>query len=163
MKRSLLQTVTIVIISGLIGIGVNAFRADGIPLVERWEEKVLNEQLVAGLPAVSLAQVKEAFASGTALFVDARDPEFFQMGHIPGAVNLPVRDFDLAFPKLKELLFTVPRVITYCDGATCEMSVELTEKLLFAGVDHVEIFTGGIQQWEAEGQPMEAGPLADTL
>ena len=38
------------------------------------------------------------------------------------------------------------------------MSVELTEKLLFAGLDQVEIFTGGILQWKAVGQPVEVGP-----
>jgi rhodanese-related sulfurtransferase len=157
MKRSLLQSIGIIIISGALGIGVNAFRAEGIPLMERWQEKVLNEQLTGGLPAVSLKQVKEAYKSGAALLVDARDPEFFERGHIPGAVSLPVRDFDSVFPKLEEQLRAAPRVITYCDGASCEMSVELTEKLLFAGLEYIEIFTGGIQQWQGAGQPIEEG------
>ncbi|MDH3897366.1 MAG: rhodanese-like domain-containing protein [Deltaproteobacteria bacterium] len=157
MKRSLLQLIGIIIISGALGIGVNAFRAEGIPLMERWQEKVLNEQLTGGLPAVSLKQIKEAYKSGAALLVDARDPEFFERGHIPGAVSLPVRDFDSVFPKLEEQLRAAPRVITYCDGASCEMSVELTEKLLFAGLEYIEIFTGGIQQWQGAGQPIEEG------
>ena len=156
MKRSLLQSIVIIIISGALGIGVNAFRAEGIPLMERWQEKVLNEQLTGGLPAVSLKQAKEAHQSGDALFVDARDPEFFEQAHIPRAVSLPVRDFDSVFPKLKEKLLTAPRVITYCDGANCEMSVELTERVLLAGLEYVEIFTGGIQQWQKAGQPVVA-------
>jgi len=157
MKRSLLQSVGIIIISGALGIAVNALRAEGIPLVERWQEKVLNQQLTGGLPAVSLKQVKEAYKSGTALFVDAREQEFFEQGHIPGAVSLPVREFDLVFPRLEEQIRAAPRVITYCDGASCEMSVELTEKLLFAGLEYVEIFTGGIQQWQGAGEPIEEG------
>ena len=157
MKRSLLQAIVIIFISGVLGIAVNAFRSDGIPLSERWQEKVLNKQLTGGLPAVSLKQAREAYESGEALFVDARDPDFYEMEHIPGAVSLPVKDFDQVFPKLQEQLLAAPRVITYCDGANCETSVELTEKLLFAGLDLVEIFTGGIQQWKAEGQPLEAG------
>ncbi len=159
MKHSLLQACAIVIISGLIGIGVNVFRADGIPLVEQWQEKMVNDLLVDGLPAVPLKVAKEAFASGEALFVDARDPNFYELGHIPGAVNLPVRDFDLVFPKLERRLLEADRLITYCDGASCAMSVELTEKLLFAGLNHVEIFAGGIEQWEATGQPVEKGPV----
>ncbi len=157
MKRSLLQSIGIIIISGALGIAVNAFRAEGIPLMERWQEKVLNEQLTGGLPAVSLKQVKEAYKSGAALLVDARDPEFFEQGHIPGAVSLPVRDFGSVFPRLEEQLRAAPRVITYCDGASCEMSVELTEKLLFAGLEYIEIFTGGIQQWQGAGQPVVGG------
>lgn len=162
MKKSLSQVLAIVIVSGLIAIGVNAFRADGIPLVEHWHDKVLNEQLAEGLPAVSLAQAKEAFASEAAVFVDARGPDFFELGHIPGAVNLPVRNFDQVFPRVKQLLLTAPRLIIYCDGANCEMSVELIDKLLMAGIAHVEIFPGGIEQWQAEGQPMEAGLTGST-
>ena len=157
MKRSLLQSIGIIVLSGALGIGVNAFRAEGIPLVERWQEKVLNEQLTGGLPAVSLKQAKEAHQRGDALFVDARDPEFFEQGHIPGALSLPVRDFDSVFPRLKEKLRAAPRIITYCDGANCEMSVELTEKLLFAGLEYIEIFTGGIQQWQGAGLPVVGG------
>ena len=158
MKRSLLQALAIVFLSGTIALAVNSFRADGIPWVENWQQKVLNEQLTGGLPAVSLKEAKEAYEAGYALFVDARDPDFYKAGHIPGAVNLPVKDFDQVLPKLKEQLLAAPMVITYCDGASCEMSVELTEKLLFAGLEHVEIFTGGIQQWKAAGQPVVRGP-----
>jgi rhodanese-related sulfurtransferase len=154
MKQSLLQAIGIIIISGALGIAVNVFRADGIPLVEQWQEKMLNEQLTGGLPAVSFRQAKEAHEKGEALFVDARDADFFKQGHIPGAINLPVKDYESVFPELQEQLTAAPRVITYCDGASCDMSVELTEKLLFAGLDRIEIFTGGIQQWKAKGQPV---------
>ena len=158
MRNTLLQAIGIIVISGILAMAVNAFRADGIPLKEKWQEKVLNEQLTGGLPAVSLKQAKEAYVSGEAMFVDARDTDFYAQEHIPGAVSLPVRDFELIFPRLKEQLLFAPRLITYCDGASCEMSVELAERLLFAGLDQVEIFTGGIQQWKAAGEPVEAGP-----
>jgi rhodanese-related sulfurtransferase len=91
--------------------------------------------------------------------VDARDPDFYELAHIPGAVNLPVREFDSVFPELKERLLRAGRVITYCDGASCDMSVELTEKLLLEGLANVAIFTGGMQQWEASGQSVESGPV----
>jgi rhodanese-related sulfurtransferase len=157
MKRSLRQAITIILLSGVFGLAVNGLRADGIPLVERWQEKVLNEQLTGGLPAVSLKEAKEAHAKGDALFVDARDAAFYEEGHIPGAVSLPVQDFEMVFPRLQEQLLAAPRLITYCDGASCEMSVELTERLLFAGFVQVEIFTGGMQQWKAAGQPVVSG------
>jgi rhodanese-related sulfurtransferase len=158
MRRSLLQAIAIILLSGTIGFAVNGFRSDGIPWVENWQEKVLNEQLTGGLPAVSLKEAIEAHRGDYALFVDAREPDFFKVGHIPGAVNLPVKDFDRIFPRLKEQLVAAPRIITYCDGASCEMSVELTEKLLFAGLERVEIFTGGMQQWKAAGQKVARGP-----
>jgi rhodanese-related sulfurtransferase len=154
MKRSLLQAVAIILLAGTIGFAVNGFRSAGIPWVENWQGKVLNEQLTGGLPAVSLKEAIEAHEEDYALFVDAREPDFFKVGHIPGAVNLPVKEFDRVFPTVKTRLLAAPRIVTYCDGASCEMSVELTEKLLFAGLERVEIFTGGIQQWKAAGQPL---------
>ena len=156
MKRSLLQAFGIILLSGTIGLAVNGFRPGGIPWVENWQEKILNEQLTGGLPAVSLKEAREAYEEGYALFVDARDPDFFKAGHIPGAVNLPVKNFARVFPTLNERLLAAPRIITYCDGASCDLSVELTEKLLFAGLEQVEIFTGGIQQWKAAGQPVDS-------
>jgi rhodanese-related sulfurtransferase len=154
MKQSLLQAIGIIIISGALGITVNEFRADGIPLVNKWQEKVLNEQLTGGLPAVSFRQAKEAYERGSALFIDARDPDFYHRGHIPGAINLPVGDYELVFPELEEELMAASRVITYCDSVSCDTSVELCEKLLFAGLDRVEIFPGGIEQWKDQGQPV---------
>ena len=158
MKRSLLQAFGIILLSGTIGLGVNGFRPGGIPWVENWQEKVLNEQLTGGLPAVSVKEAIEAHEGDYALFVDAREPDFFKVGHIPGAINLPVKDFDGVFPTVKKRLLAAPQIITYCDGASCEMSVELTEKLLFAGLERVEIFTGGMQQWKAAGQKVVKGP-----
>ena len=154
MKQSLLQAIGIIIISGALGIIVNEFRANGIPLVEQWQVKVLNEQLTGGLPAVSFRQAKEAYERGGALFVDARDPDFYNQEHIPGAINLPVGDYELVFPELQEELMAASRVITYCDNVGCDTSAELCEKLLFAGLDRVEIFPGGIEQWKRAGQPV---------
>jgi rhodanese-related sulfurtransferase len=158
MKRSILQAIGIIIISGVVGLAVNTFRPNGLPLVGNWQEEALREQIAGGLPTVSLEQVKEAYENGDALFVDARDSDFYEEGHIPGAVNLPVRKFELVFPKVKERLLAATWVITYCDSASCELGVELTEKLLFTGMDRIEIFTGGIQQWQEAGQPVEEGP-----
>jgi rhodanese-related sulfurtransferase len=157
MKRTLLQTIAIIAISGLLGVAANVFRADGIPLVENWQKKVLNEELAGGLPAVSLKEAAEVFNSGEALFVDARDPDFFEMGHIPGAINLPLNDFESVFPDLEEQLQTAFMIITYCDGASCEMSVELTERLLMMGLEQVMVYTGGMHQWETSGKPVEEG------
>ena len=41
---------------------------------------------------VDLAQAKSAYDSGTAVFVDVRDQVYFNNGHIPGAVSIPLSD-----------------------------------------------------------------------
>ena len=156
-KRSLLQALGIILISLALGLGVNAFRADGIPLVERWTEKLAQKQQAGGFPAVSLAETVAAFTRGEALFLDARDLDFYKLGHIPGALNLPVQEFERVFPRMRERLETAPWLIAYCDGGSCEASVELTERLFLAGIDRVSVFPGGFQQWKDAGQAVEQG------
>ena len=41
---------------------------------------------------VDLAQAKSAYDSGTAVFVDVRDQVYFNNGHIPGAVSIPLSE-----------------------------------------------------------------------
>jgi rhodanese-related sulfurtransferase len=154
-KQSLLQALGIILISGALGLGANAFRADGIPLVERWTDKLAEKQRAGGFPAVSLAETVEALTRNDSIFLDARDPDFYALGHIPGAVNLPVHHFDRMFPGLRERIEAAPSVIVYCDGGGCEASVELTEKLFLAGMDRVSVFPGGFQEWKEAGQPVE--------
>jgi rhodanese-related sulfurtransferase len=156
-KRSVLQALGIILISLALGLGVNAFRADGIPLVERWSEKLAQKQQTGGFPAVSLTGAVDAFARGEALFLDARDSDFYKLGHIPGALNLPVREFERTLPEIRERLEAAPWLITYCDGGGCEASVELTERLFLVGIDRVSVFTGGFQQWKDSGQAVEQG------
>jgi rhodanese-related sulfurtransferase len=154
-KQSLLQALGIILISGALGLGANAFRADGIPLVERWTDTLAQKEQAAGFPAVSLAEAIDASSGNDALFLDARDVDFYAFGHIPGAVNLPVHDFDRMFPGLRGRIEAAPRVIVYCDGGGCEASVELTEKLFLAGISRVSVFYGGFQQWTESGQRVE--------
>ncbi|HYA02222.1 MAG TPA: rhodanese-like domain-containing protein [Syntrophobacteria bacterium] len=155
MKRSLLQALGIILISGALGLGANAFRADGIPLIERWTDKLAEKQQAGGFPAVSLAETADALARNDAMFLDARDPDFYALGHIPGAVNLPVHDFDRMFPGLKDRIEAAPLVIVYCDGGGCEASVELTGKLFLEGIDRISVFPGGFQEWKESGQAVE--------
>lgn len=155
MQRSLLQALGIILISGAVGLGANAFRADGIPLIERWTDQLAAKRQASGFPAVSLAEAAAALARHDAIFLDARDPDFYALGHIPGALNLPVHDFDRMFPGLNERIAAAPWVIVYCDGGGCEASVELTGKLFLAGIARVSVFPGGFQEWTESGQAVE--------
>ena len=40
------------------------------------------------VPEIEIPQAQEHFVAGTATFVDIRDPDSFQTGHVPGAIHL---------------------------------------------------------------------------
>jgi rhodanese-related sulfurtransferase len=103
---------------------------------------------------VTYEEAVEYFASGKALFVDARHEYDFKLGHIKGAVNLPLSEFDQRTEQLTTLAKDA-LLITYCDGEECNSSVDLATKLYAAGFTNVKIFFGGWTQWTAHHQKTE--------
>jgi len=49
---------------------------------------------------VDLSTTKEAFDSGTAVFVDVRGEAYFQEGHIPGALSIPLNELEARLVEL---------------------------------------------------------------
>jgi rhodanese-related sulfurtransferase len=107
--------------------------------------------------APQFIDVTEALAlagSASPLFVDARAPFDFGLGHIPGAVNVPLK----SFPASLEALKGVPRdrlLITYCDGEECNSSIDLAVKLDSVGYTDIRIFFGGWREWQQAGRATE--------
>lgn len=105
---------------------------------------------------ISVKEADSLFKSGTALFIDARHQFDYENGHIVGAVNLPLKLFDKEQDRVKKLPKDVT-LITYCDGAACNSSVALAEKLQKAGFSKIKVFFGGWQAWRDEVLPIEGG------
>lgn len=104
---------------------------------------------------ISYEEAVQLFTAGAALFVDARHEYDFKLGHIRGAVNVPLKDFDLHGSPLAG----VPKdtlIVTYCDGAECNSSIELAQKLAAAGFGKVRIFFGGWNEWKQHHREVEA-------
>jgi len=104
---------------------------------------------------ISLNDARTFFYSKKALFIDARNPLEYRRGHIRGAINIPLNDFD----KKKNLLAKTPKdklLVTYCDGVECNSSMSLAEKLIGSGYKNVKIFFGGWQDWEANKLPVQS-------
>ncbi len=104
--------------------------------------------------AIQLDEAQRLFDGHAALFIDARHPYDYRLGHIKGAVNLPLKEFDTA----AALLDTIPPgrlLVTYCDGAECNSSIELGVKLAARGFLNVKMFFGGWEEWQAQHLPVE--------
>ena len=89
------------------------------------------------------------------IVIDARTPEVFAMGHVPGAINLPHRTITAetaAFPKDAVL-------VTYCDGIGCNASTKAAVKLSRLG-DRVKEMIGGMDWWRRDGLPVHDGAPA---
>ena len=150
MKNSLSQVSFFVIISVVAGIGSNWFRNDSISLLaEELKTATSIDLLAVGisppvLMAISIEQARE-FYDGNVIFVDARDLEYFQEGHISGAWNSD--NFSEFIFKLDSLQGKGESIVTYCDGDECGSSEDLAYDLQDAGFTKLFVFVGGWSEW----------------
>jgi len=74
-------------------------------------------------------EARDKFLTGSAVFIDARTPEHYQEGHIRGALNVPLADFDQMMERVLTELPEEALIVTYCDGEDCDLSAQLALKL----------------------------------
>jgi len=119
------------------------------------EEKV--ENAAAGLTRISIDEASTAFMEDTALFIDARDRDAYDAGHIPGAINIPWEEIQYDNSMISDLISPGSGLITYCDGSDCESSILLAGILAEMGFEGVRVFFGGWVEWEDAEYPVEEG------
>lgn len=105
---------------------------------------------------VLIDEVRQVRASG-GVIVDARSPELFAVGHIEGAVSLPMVEIDAALPDFLDQVGKDRVIITYCSGFGCPDSFDLGMVLIHSGYRDVRVFEGGLPEWRDAGLAV-AGP-----
>lgn len=115
---------------------------------------------IAGMQApvmITAEQAKAYFDSGEALFIDARHDFDYKLGHVRGAISMPLNVYETK----RTTLDTIPKsrlLVAYCDGAECNSSIELSVKLAKDGFGDVKIFFGGWREWTDLNYPIERLP-----
>lgn len=114
------------------------------------------QQVIAGyfddrdaLEPVSRKELVRRVRDGSVTVLDVRPPDEFAMGHIAGAVNVPLKDLLRkinGLPKQRE-------VIAYCRGAYCVLSFEAVALLRQRGFT-VRRLEDGYPEWKAAGLPV---------
>ncbi|MFC1683188.1 rhodanese-like domain-containing protein [Candidatus Zixiibacteriota bacterium] len=107
------------------------------------------------IPVLPVEDSYHIFREKAALFIDARDPEEYQAGHIPGAVNIPYDRTRLPeYERIKSKLQKNERIVVYCNTHICSVSYTCAEDLIYLGFDRV-IIAEGYMQWVEKGYPVE--------
>jgi len=155
MRVSLFQQVIIILaFSAGLGLAVNTLRSPPLPLIGVWSYSAFSSKV----EMVSLEDAVAKFIYNEALFLDARSEADYQLGHIQGALHLPVRTGDFG-EKLQEFSLTVDHekeLIVYCDGIDCSLGPELASILKGLGYRNVSVLINGWTEWMMEGMPFEA-------
>lgn len=104
-------------------------------------------------------EAKAAWEARDALFIDARGQSEYDQAHIPGAISMPVSDFDASYKKYESKIKAAKHLITYCHGVGCQLSNKVAQKLWNdKGYRNVGSFFGGWPQWQQHNMPVETGP-----
>ncbi len=156
--KLLVQCLSILALSAVVGFGVNAVRPDGLPLALAAQSSVKLNQDQGG--EIGIKDAALLFVSGRAVFLDARSQFEFEQGHIQGAISLPPREFAAQYQDIKPLLLAKETVITYCDGENCPLSHSLAKHLRDAGLKNVYVLKNGWSLWQAERLPIARGKAA---
>src|SRR3990172_8914218 len=84
--------------------------------------------------------------------IDARPPEEYRAGHIPGALSVPLE-------QLEERIRVLParkEIVAYCRGPYCLMAYHAVEKLRARG-RRARRLVEGLPEWRAAGLRVETG------
>lgn len=108
------------------------------------------------VPVVEVAEVRSLLESGAdVLLVDAREPEAYARGHLPGAVNVPYGNW------LEEGKPLPPRdrdIVVYCNNRDCPIGRLWSGQAVQKGYTRVRHMKAGFAGWQEAGLPVETGP-----
>ncbi len=162
-KSTILQAVAL----GVIGTGVafvhNTFSDNGInpfrrvndvPVLGQREDN--GSQKGEGIKFISLPEARRMMDQGVAI-IDARIPEDYREGHIPGAHLLSYYYMGDYLDRVLSIIPPGRDIIIYCSGPGCEDSEMLARELYLMGYHNLFVFEGGYQEWTGEGLPVEKG------
>lgn len=99
---------------------------------------------------VSRKELSRRLRDGLVTVLDVRPPDEFAAGHLPNAINIPLRDLTRRVSKLPKK----QEVVAYCRGPYCVFAFEAVAMLRSRGFEARRL-EDGYPQWEAAGLPVE--------
>jgi rhodanese-related sulfurtransferase/DNA-binding transcriptional ArsR family regulator len=105
------------------------------------------------LEPVSRDELLKQLHAGTVTILDVRPADEFALGHLPAALNIPLRELEARLAELDPS----QEIVAYCRGPYCVLSYEAVAWLRGRGFK-VRRLEDGLPEWRAAGLPTETGP-----
>jgi ArsR family transcriptional regulator len=104
------------------------------------------------LEPVTRKELMRRWRGGGVMVLDVRPEDEFSLGHLPGAVNIPLRTLKTRLSRLKRS----QEIIAYCRGPYCVLSYEAVAALRRLGFKARRL-EDGLPEWRAAGLPVVTG------
>ena len=146
------------------GLGLNLLRSDPLPLL--YEPPTLGFQRLddgqnwePGISVVDAKITERLVTNRAALVLDARNDLFYEFGHIQGAENLALKNFDHDYARLETLLAEAKSaeipILVYCSHQHCEDASKLATRLQENNFPTILVYEAGYDEWDRLGLPIE--------
>lgn len=99
---------------------------------------------------ISRSELVSRMKDGAVTVLDVRPADEFALGHLPGAINMPVAELERHLSALDGSL----EVVAYCRGPWCVMSFEAVAELRKHGFKARRL-EEGLPEWRAAGLAVE--------
>ena len=101
------------------------------------------------LEPVSRAELLKRSHAGEVIVLDVRPEDEFALGHLPGAVNMPLQKLEIRLAELDP----AQEIVAYCRGPYCVLSYEAVAFLRARGFKARRL-EDGLPEWRAAGLPV---------
>ncbi|NLI16085.1 MAG: rhodanese-like domain-containing protein [candidate division Zixibacteria bacterium] len=162
MATLLKDTILIIALSVIVAFLANALSPNGIGIKGVWYDNRHKVELAIPPsydPKVdSLLTMEDAFSlweSKQAVFLDAREPDEYAEGHIPGAISFPFEEWEQYWDDIQKIITPEMKLVCYCGGLDCEASLDMARELKVLGYPNAYIFFGGVSKWLELKLPLE--------
>jgi rhodanese-related sulfurtransferase/DNA-binding HxlR family transcriptional regulator len=109
-----------------------------------------------GLEPLARPELLERVRDGMVCVLDVRPPEEYAAGHVPGAVNVPLKKLETHLQELDP----AQEVVAYCRGPHCILAFEAVAQLREHGFTAHRL-EDGFPEWKLAGLPVEQGTDAE--
>lgn len=150
--KHLRRMLVLIAAAAVAGLAANFIAREPLPLLRPLPRPASAMPTVGEVDADFVDQVRGA--PGT-LLVDARAAAAYRLGHVPGALSLPLGEFAEVFPRREAELRQAGLLVLYCSDPTCSDSPELARRLWDKGLRNFLLFKGGMEEWTGRGHAVE--------
>ncbi|MCP5201657.1 MAG: metalloregulator ArsR/SmtB family transcription factor [Gammaproteobacteria bacterium] len=98
---------------------------------------------------ISRAELMDRAQNGAVTVLDVRRREEYALGHVPGAVCVPLEELESRLAELD----SAQQIVAYCRGPWCVLSFEAVARLRALGFDARRL-EDGYPEWRAAGMPV---------
>ena len=140
----------------------NHFSPFGIALFGQWQTSngvvnaisktdLVNASIEINNPEI----IRRIIQEKKRIVLDVRPLEFYEEGHLPGALPFPLMEFDTVIGTLLEMTDQQSPLLIYCSGFECMDSHNFATNLENMRFTNVKVYPGGFRQWQEMGYDIE--------